>query len=190
MLSIAKQKMQLRQRMKAQRLAAYKSISNAADLIADQLLHWPVIQPTYMISLYWPLAGEIDPRVYMTKFYANGGHIALPTTDSPNGSLQFYEWYPEMILTRSKWGVEEPAENGMPVQPDIVILPLLAFDKYGNRLGYGQGHYDRTLINLRTKKKIIAVGLAFDIQKVDLVPHEQHDQKLDYVVTPSTIYEF
>jgi 5-formyltetrahydrofolate cyclo-ligase len=83
------------------------------------------------------------------------------------------------------WGIAEPKADKPQVEPDVVLVPLLAFDRRGWRLGYGGGFYDRTLAGLRRRKPIVAVGLAYDGQEVDAVPRLEYDQRLDWVLTPS-----
>jgi 5-formyltetrahydrofolate cyclo-ligase len=88
-------------------------------------------------------------------------------------------------LVGGVWGISEPTADKPEVEPDILLVPLLAFDNAGRRLGYGGGFYDRTLHALRAKKQVTAVGLAYDEQRVDAVPHLDYDQRLDWVLTPS-----
>ena len=83
------------------------------------------------------------------------------------------------------WGIAEPLPSRAALEPDIVLVPLLAFDAQGYRLGYGGGFYDRSLAGLRAKKPIVAVGIAYDELKVDAVPHLDYDQRVDWVLTPS-----
>ena len=83
------------------------------------------------------------------------------------------------------WGIAEPLPSRPALEPDIVMVPLLAFDVQGYRLGYGGGFYDRSLAGLRAKKPIVAVGIAYDELKVDAVPHLDYDQRVDWVLTPS-----
>lgn len=88
-------------------------------------------------------------------------------------------------MAPAAWGIAEPLDDKPEVDPDVVLVPLLAFDARGHRLGYGGGFYDRTLNRLRKSKRIVAVGLAYDEQRVDEVPVESYDEKLDWVLTPS-----
>jgi 5-formyltetrahydrofolate cyclo-ligase len=83
------------------------------------------------------------------------------------------------------WGIAEPLPSRPVIEPDIVLVPVLAFDAQGYRLGYGGGFYDRSLASLRSKKPIVAVGIAYDELKVDAVPHLDYDQRVDWVLTPS-----
>jgi 5-formyltetrahydrofolate cyclo-ligase len=98
--------------------------------------------------------------------------------------LQFRRWSPGDPLRTVQWGIREPAEAAPVVEPDVLLVPLLAFDRGGHRLGYGGGYYDRTLRALRSRRPVTAVGLAFAEQEVDAVPHLDYDERLDWVLTP------
>ena len=138
-----------------------------------------------VVAAYWPFSSEIDPRPLMQRLAALGYVIALPVTP-PKGSsnpLQFRRWTSATLLKPRSFGVHEPGEDSEVVVPDLLLVPLLAFDRRGGRLGYGAGHYDRTLEILRANGSITAIGLAFASQEVDALPMEPHDQPLDAVLT-------
>ena len=118
-----------------------------------------------------------------------GCYLCLPAVDEYD-SLNYYMWDETSLLTKTSLGVMEPDKSRLQVAPEIVLTPLLAFDDQGYRLGYGHGHFDRSLRGLRNLGTVTTIGLAFDLQKVDSVPHEAHDQRLDYIITPTTIYRF
>jgi 5-formyltetrahydrofolate cyclo-ligase len=101
--------------------------------------------------------------------------------------LKFRAWTFRDPLVSGVWGIKEPAPEAPEVSPDILIVPLAAFDRAGYRIGYGAGYFDITLAALRVRKTIIAVGIAFAAQEVDAVPIEAHDQRLDYVLTEAGI---
>ena len=96
--------------------------------------------------------------------------------------MDFYKWSFSELLKINKYGIPEPEAKNI-IYPDILLIPLVAFDKNLNRLGYGGGYYDRFIAKLSKKKKIVKIGLAFSCQKIDKVPISVYDQKLDYVVT-------
>ena len=100
--------------------------------------------------------------------------------------MEFYKWYKNDPLLINKFGIPEP-ETTNRVYPDILFVPLVAFDKKLNRLGYGAGFYDRLIQSLKKRKNIITIGLAFDFQEVHLIPVSKYDQKLDYIVTNKKI---
>ena len=161
-----------------------------AESLKHQLQQSALINSDKLVSGYWPLADEIDPRPWMRLFDAMGGRIALPRV-LKDKELTFNLWDFEQPLTLSSLGVMEPEDSTVSVCPDIILTPLLACDRHGHRLGYGHGHFDRALAALRLRpQSLITIGLAFDEQIVDHVPHNDHDQSLDYVITPTTFYRF
>jgi 5-formyltetrahydrofolate cyclo-ligase len=133
------------------------------------------------IGGYYPVNFEIDDLVLLRKFEKNRFNISLPIIKK-NFQMNFYRWSFSDPLKVNKYGIPEPVTENL-VYPDILLIPLVAFDKNLNRLGYGGGYYDRLIEKLSKKKKIIKIGLAFSIQKIDKVPIDAYDQKLDYVVT-------
>ena len=134
-----------------------------------------------IIGGYYPINFEIDDLVLLRKFEKNKFKISLPVIKK-NFQMDFYKWTFSSPLKVNKYGIPEPEIKSI-VYPDILLIPLVAFDKNLNRLGYGGGYYDRLIERLSKKKKIIKIGLAFSIQKVDKVPINVYDKKLDYVVT-------
>lgn len=138
-----------------------------------------------VVSGYVPFRTEIDPRPLMLRLSALGARLALPVTP-PKGSdeaLVFRLWEPHHPLTPGHFRIEEPHADAEAVEPDFLLVPLLAFDRTGHRLGYGAGHFDRTIERLRAKKPVKAIGLAFAVQETDALPAQPHDQPLDAVVT-------
>ena len=135
-----------------------------------------------IVAGYWPIGSEIDPRPLMDKLAAAGATLALPRLDA-DGSMSFRAWQPSDELESRPFGLSEPLESAPAVHPTLVLMPLLAFDKVGNRLGYGKGHYDRALTALREEGRVFACGLGFYGQMLDDLPAEPHDQPLDWAVT-------
>jgi 5-formyltetrahydrofolate cyclo-ligase len=111
--------------------------------------------------------------------------LALPVVVAKRQPLVFRAWTPGDAMDKGVWDIPQPKADKPVLEPDILLVPLLAFDLQGRRLGYGGGFYDRTLAGLRARKPITAVGLAYDEQQVDEVPHLDYDQRLDWVLTPS-----
>ena len=134
-----------------------------------------------IIGGYYPVNFEIDDLTLLRKFEKNKFKISLPVIKK-NFQMDFYKWKFSDPLKINKYGIPEPKTRNI-IYPDILLIPLVAFDKNLNRLGYGGGYYDRLIERLSKKKKIIKIGLAFSIQKVDKVPINVYDKKLDYVVT-------
>ena len=134
-----------------------------------------------IIGGYFPVNFEMDDLVLLRKFEKNRFNISLPVIKK-NFQMDFYKWSFSEILKVNKYGIPEPETKNI-VYPDILLVPLVAFDKNLNRLGYGGGYYDRLIEKLSKKKKIIKIGLALSIQKIDKVPINVYDQKLDYIIT-------
>lgn len=140
-----------------------------------------------VISAFWAMGSEIDPRPLTDALRARGHPIALPVMMGKSEPLAFRLWVPGEVLVERMWGIREPAATSQAVEPDVLLVPLLAFDRQGHRLGYGGGFYDRTLRRLRTRKPISAIGVAFDEQEIDVVPYLDYDESLDWVLTPSRL---
>jgi len=134
-----------------------------------------------IVGGYYPVNFEVDDLALLRKFEKNRFNISLPVIDK-NFQIDFYEWSFSDPLKVNKYGIPEPEIKNL-VHPDILLIPLVAFDKNLNRLGYGGGYYDRFIEKLSKKKKIIKIGLALSVQKIDKVPINVYDQKLDYIVT-------
>ena len=134
-----------------------------------------------IIGGYYPVNFEIDDLALLRKFKKNNFNISLPVI-MKNFQMDFYSWSFSEPLKINKYGIPEPESKNI-VYPDVLLIPLLAFDKNLNRLGYGGGYYDRLIEKLSKKKNIIKIGLAFSIQEIDKVPINRYDQKLDYIVT-------
>jgi 5-formyltetrahydrofolate cyclo-ligase len=134
-----------------------------------------------VIGGYYPVNFEIDDLKLLKKFEENRLIISLPVIKK-NFQMDFYKWSFSNLLKVNKYGIPEPEVKNI-VYPDILLIPLVAFDKNLNRLGYGGGYYDRYIEKLSKKKNIIKIGLAFSFQKINKVPINVYDQKLDYIVT-------
>ena len=171
--------------MRAARRRAHDAYgAAAAEAASDRFLHAFDPSPTMIVAGYWPVGGEIDPRPLLTELIALGASCALPVTTARDAPLRFRRWTPETVLVADALGVLAPPTTAAEIDPDLFLLPLLAFDRLGRRLGQGAGCYDRTLTDLRARSRpALAVGLAFSVQEMALVPAEAHDQPLDWVVT-------
>ncbi|MGI9404126.1 MAG: 5-formyltetrahydrofolate cyclo-ligase, partial [Hyphomicrobium sp.] len=128
---------------------------------------------------------EIDPLQLLLRLAAKGHRLCLPAMQGQGLPLIFRAWEPGDEMATATWGIAEPLPSQPVCDPDVVLVPLLAFDAQGFRLGYGGGLYDRSLQRLRKLKPIVAVGIGFDEQKIDAVPLLDYDQALDWVLTPS-----
>ncbi len=136
---------------------------------------------------FWPLGGEVDLVPLLHAWHEAGGVALLPRVDGPGRPLRFLRWTPDTVLQAGGLGVEEPPAEAGEHRPDIVLTPLLAVDRLGYRVGYGGGYYDRTLAALGA---VAAVGVAFDVQRVDEVPRGPYDVPLTHLATESGIMTF
>ncbi len=146
-----------------------------------------------VIAAYWPHNKEFDSQPIIERLLEEGFQCALPVTQKDARPLRFAKWRDDMDLKAGDHGALEPVVTAKTewLEPDILIVPLLAFDRRGYRLGQGGGHYDATLKELRAKKNIVAVGLAYAQQACLFnLPVEEHDQKLDWVITPQGAQSF
>lgn len=131
-------------------------------------------------SFYWPIRSEIDPRPVMEAL-SKTHDVCLPLTHG-HSALSFLRWVPGQDMDIDEFGVAVPAESE-PLVPQTLVVPMLGFDRRGHRLGYGAGHYDRTLAGLRASGPLFAVGFAYSVQEEDELPIEPTDQPLDAIIT-------
>ena len=136
-----------------------------------------------IVSGYWAFREEADPRALMLALAAKGHPLALPCVVAKRTPLRFHLWRESDAMRVSAFGVTEPHVSAEVVTPSVLLVPLLAFDADGYRLGYGGGYYDRTLEALRARGPVRAIGIAYAGQEVPALPHEAHDQRLDAVLT-------
>ncbi len=161
----------------------------AAQAVAARGLPF-AMAPGVIVSGYSPIRGEIDPKPLMEKLAALGARLALPTVTARGQSLIFRAWSPADRLTLGPLGILEPSPAAAEVVPDIMLVPLAAFDRLGHRIGYGAGHYDHTFAHLRKIKPVTGIGLAFAVQEIKTVPALAHDVALDYVLTEKKVFDF
>lgn len=135
------------------------------------------------LSGYMPMRSEIDPLPAMA---AHRGPVAVPVIEGKGQPLRFRAWHPSAPMVPGRFGALIP-ETGDWITPEVLIVPLVAFDRAGNRLGYGGGFYDRTLEALRARGPVTAIGFAWAAQETDTLPLEPTDQPLDLIVTESGI---
>ena len=140
------------------------------------------------VSLYYPMHNEISPFGFIKYFNLNNFKLTLPVVKAQSRSLLFKEWNLKDKLKRGKLGNLEPFNNVSDFLPQLIIVPMLMFDKNLNRLGYGGGYYDKSINELKKhfageKKDFVTIGLAYSIQEIKSIPHEPHDERLDFVIT-------
>ena len=183
MKSLAEEKALARKAGFATRKAAFdKGQGQAAEILADFLAD----HRHRALAGYMPMRTEIDPLAAMG---AHQAPVGVPVILGPDQALKFREWTPGCAMIEGAFKAFIPVE-GVWIEPEVVIVPLLAFDARGYRLGYGGGFYDRTLEALRAKRPTLAVGFAFGAQEVDAVPIEDTDQRLDVIVTEAGVRVF
>ena len=177
----------MRDILKAARAAAAMQHPNTAH---ELLTHFRNIELPggAVVAGYMAIGDEINPAPIMEFLTAKNFPLCLPVTAHENAPLEFHAWHSGAPLTHGKYHIPEPKTKTI-VTPDVLLVPLLGFDRRGNRIGYGKGYYDRTLADLRKHYKIMAIGLAYAEQEVDDIIAASHDQPLNIIVTPrETIY--
>jgi 5-formyltetrahydrofolate cyclo-ligase len=181
--NIADQKTKLRREAAARREALpAKARKAAAEAIAARAFPLP-IKPGTIVSGFMPLKSEINPLPLMKTLAEAGATLALPKIAGRGQPLIMRAWSWGGPLDSGQWGIREPKAEYPEVEPDILLVPLLAFDRAGHRIGYGAGYYDMTIARLRSRKAVTAVGIAFAAQEVSTVPATERDARLDLVLT-------
>jgi len=158
----------------------------ARQLAADTIATRPfplAIALGMIVSGFMPLKSEINPLPLMRKLAGAGASLALPVVAGRGKPLTMRAWAWGEPLAAGVWGIREPGPGAPEVQPDIALVPLLAFDRGGYRIGYGAGYYDLTIAQLRANKPMTAIGIAFAAQEVEIVPRTPFDARLDLVLT-------
>ena len=138
---------------------------------------------TPIVAVYWPIRSELNTRPLIDALAAAGLRVTLPVMHAVRQPLVFRDFTPGDALVKGPYGLSEPTEDRQARDPDIIFAPLAAFDRACRRIGYGGGIYDATLAQLRAKKAVTAIGLAYSFQEVARTPTEPHDQLLDFVLT-------
>jgi 5-formyltetrahydrofolate cyclo-ligase len=176
-------KPELRQAALARRdaLGAHERAQAAAHIGARPLA--VAVTVDTVVSGFWPMRSEIDPAPLMRQLAARGATLALPLVQGRGSALTFRAYAFGDPLRRGTWGIHEPLPEAALVAPDLLIVPLAAFDRGGHRIGYGAGYYDMTLRHLRAQKSIMAIGLGFAVQEISAVPATPRDERLDLVLT-------
>ncbi|HWA91668.1 MAG TPA: 5-formyltetrahydrofolate cyclo-ligase [Rhizomicrobium sp.] len=176
----------LREAARARRAGLARNCPDFAARIASFAGALP-LKPGAIVSFYWPMGDEADPRALASALAARGATLALPVVAAKRSPLHFRVWREGDPLIVHAFGMHEPAPEARRVMPDLLLVPLLAFDARGHRLGYGGGFYDCTLASLETK---LAIGVAYAGQETDLLPALAHDHPLDMVVTEKGLRRF
>jgi 5-formyltetrahydrofolate cyclo-ligase len=161
----------------------------AAETIAARPFPLP-LERGAVVSGFSPMKTEINPLPLMRKLGEAGAQLALPTIAGRGKPLIMRAWNFGDPFKAGQWGIREPVAEAPEIAPDILIVPLAAFDRSGHRIGYGAGYYDMTINALRAKKPVTAIGIAFATQEIPQVPASERDARLDLVLTERETIDF
>lgn len=187
MTDLSEEKAALRTALFARRKAAHGDAARDAAANA-RLVEMIGAANGLVVSGFRPIRTEIDPTAAMTALHAAGAGLCVPVIEAKGAPLRFREWTPGTAMERGAFGAEIPA-SGAWLEPEILIVPLLGWDRAGRRLGYGGGFYDRTLARLRLKGPARAIGFAYAAQELPAIPAGPEDERLDAVATESESLE-
>jgi 5-formyltetrahydrofolate cyclo-ligase len=187
---IDQRKKLLRKEAKKNRAEAYEQHPDAAERLCKRLFETIPLPAQAVVSAYWPLGDELDPMPLLQTLHLKGFKPVLPVMLGAGKPLIFRSWAPGDELDDAGFGTKEPSADKEEMEPDVLFVPLLAFDRAGYRLGYGGGFYDRTLDKLRAKKSVTAIGIAYAGQEMPAVIRGPYDQPLNYIVTEQEAIDF
>jgi 5-formyltetrahydrofolate cyclo-ligase len=164
-------------------------LKDTGKAILQNLLSAQIMACDAIVGGYWPIKSEVDVRSLLAYFYEHNHICALPVVQASKMPLLFRQWGPGNLLVSGIYNILTPDDDAPLIIPTVLFVPVVGFDSQGNRLGHGEGYYDRTLEKLRESHPIMAVGMAFDCQEVDSIPRERHDQPMNYIITPTQVIE-
>ncbi|MBV8411968.1 MAG: 5-formyltetrahydrofolate cyclo-ligase [Alphaproteobacteria bacterium] len=183
-MTLIEQKRELRRAMLERRAALGEAERRAASqALAEMYRQERPFAARGVVTGFWPINDELDIRPLMQELADAGCRLALPVVQGKGKPLVFRAWSPGEPLDAGVFGTFHPAADRPALEPDALLVPLLACDEEGWRVGYGGGFYDRTLRGLRTRRHVTAVGVAFDAQLISAVPHGADDERLDWLLT-------
>jgi 5-formyltetrahydrofolate cyclo-ligase len=182
-MTIAALKQGLRKEALERRAALKPSLHELSRRLAEVFVDSLPIPSGAIVSAYSAIGDEADPAPLLAMLRERGNAIALPRVVGKGKPLDFHLYEPGAKLVPGGFGLSEPSPDWPKAEPDVLVVPLLAFDRHGYRVGYGAGFYDRTLARLRASKRVLAAGFCFAAQEFDEVPHDGNDERLDWVVT-------
>ena len=183
-MSLVEEKKAARQAAILRRDAAHGVLAaSASGRVAAHFAAALRLAPGAAISGYWPGRSELDIRPLLTRLQGTGHPIGLPVVVGRGKPLLFREWRPGDRLEPRAFGLQEPLAMAREVVPTVLLVPLLAFDREGYRIGYGGGYYDLTLATLRAWGEVLAIGVGYAAQGVARLPHDGRDERLDWMVT-------
>ena len=172
--ALRRDRVALRQALTADRHAQFSAAIDAS------LTKFLTAHPPGTLAFCWPIRAEFDCRPLAQRLLAKGWRACIPTVVGANAAMVFRAWSPGAPMSQDHHGIPIPAQNTL-LTPDVVLLPLVAFDAAGFRLGYGGGYFDRTLTALVPRP--MAIGVGFELARVDSIRPEPHDIPLDVIVT-------
>lgn len=184
------QKRRARTAANAARAQAHKVLGDRAGLMLAQH-ELPIARKGDITSVsgFYPYQAEINVLPLLARLVSEGWQTALPVVMAKGEPLTFRAWAPGEPTGRGIWDIHVPLETAPELQPDVLLVPMLAFDRRGFRLGYGGGFYDRTLAELRKLKPVTAIGVAYAEQEIDEVPVAPYDEPLDWILTERGVIE-
>ncbi|MBO0346923.1 5-formyltetrahydrofolate cyclo-ligase [Roseibium limicola] len=188
MTSLAEQKNTLRQEALRRRRAMDPVARVEAGLALAHHAQELPLPAGAIVAGFWPIRDEIDPRPLLESVRSAGHQLCLPVVVEPH--LIFRAFYRDSVFEPAGFGTYAPGADGEEVRPDVLLMPLAAFDGFGNRIGYGKGHYDKALAALEVDRKVHCIGVAFGLQEVASVPAEPHDRPLDGILTEAGYRRF
>lgn len=183
-------KTDLRREAAAARVTLARAAGDIGARLVTAFASAVLLKPCRVVAGYHPFRDEADPMPILRFLASSGWACALPVPADPPEGLIFRSWTPGGPLITGRYGIPHPPETNPVVRPDVVLVPLLAYDGAGQRLGYGAGYYDRALAGLRRTGPVLAVGIAYAGQRVASVPTQGHDELLDLVVTEQGAVDF
>ncbi|MFQ5534866.1 MAG: 5-formyltetrahydrofolate cyclo-ligase [Sphingomonadales bacterium] len=190
-MDVRQAKADLRTEARARRAAAsHDAGAHAAARLAERFPKHFDVRPGEAVSGFYPVREEIDPLPLMRRLVERGAITGLPVIQGRGRPLKFHKWLPGDLLASGQYDVPVPDASAPEIEPVLMLVPLLAFDGAGHRLGYGAGYYDRTITVLRQRlgERLRTIGLAFEAQKVERVPHDDNDQRVDWVMTEQALH--
>lgn len=181
---------EIKDRLRAEAFARREALPRdvrlaASRAIRERALDLPELAAVQPVGGYWPIRSEVDPRPLMRALHERGQGVALSQILHPR--LSWRLWQPGDVLIKGGFGVREPGPDAPECFPRALLVPLAAFDRRGGRLGYGKGHFDRSIAGLSEHHPVLTVGLAYAMQEIEAVPLESHDQPLDIIMTEAEI---
>jgi 5-formyltetrahydrofolate cyclo-ligase len=187
-IPLALAKGRIRRQMRRSRAVGGPAGAQAAETAAGHL-PTSLVRAAHTVAGYRPQGGEIDPLPLLRRFAVAGAQLALPVAIAPDAPLEFRVWSEGDPLEPDVFGIPSPTAERRQVAPDLILAPVLAFDRRGGRVGQGAGCFDRTLQQARARGPVLVIGLAFACQEVKRAPTAAHDQALDAILTESGYIE-